>query len=102
VHESSGQGPWPAADVKHPLTSVHIGQVRELHGQRLGETTHEPGVGIRRDVKDHHARVGGYAGGPICTCPRLAEGQYSGRRYSRSGVGQSRLSTRRTSPSPAA
>jgi hypothetical protein len=98
VHESCGQSPWPAADVKHPLTSVHTGQVRELHGQRLGETTHEPGVGICRDVKDHDARLGGYAGGPTSTCPRLAEGQYACRRYSRSGLGQSRLSTRCTSP----
>ena len=82
MHKLRGQRSWPAADVKYPLTSVHTGQVRELHGQRLGETTHEPGVGIRRDVKDHHARVGGYAARPRRTCPRLAEGQYTCRRYS--------------------
>ena len=57
LQELCRQRPRPAADLQNPLTSLHTGQLSELHSQRLGETTHEPGVRIWSDVKYHRARL---------------------------------------------
>jgi hypothetical protein len=61
LHQLRGQRAWPAADVQHSLPSPHISQLRELQSKRPGKTTHEPNVGIRADIKFHHARVCGHA-----------------------------------------
>ena len=56
-HQLPGQRSRPAAHIQHPLTCPHTGYRRELHSQRLGKTAHEPGIGIRADLKHHNIRV---------------------------------------------
>src|SRR6185312_10654888 len=46
-----------AAYVEQPLAAAGPGQVGELCRERLGVPPHEPQVGIRADVKAHHANL---------------------------------------------
>jgi 8-hydroxy-5-deazaflavin:NADPH oxidoreductase len=56
-HQFGRQRAWAASHIEYPLAAADRGQVGELCRERLGVPPHEPEVGIRADVKAHHANL---------------------------------------------